>query len=100
MEKAYQILYLVILFVLGGGILLSLVRAIKGPRVADRLMGINMIGTQTLLAIAVIALYFKEKWLLDVSLLYGMISFLAVAVLALLRIDRKKAEETEEDVYE
>lgn len=100
MENAYRILYLVILFALGAGILLSLIRAIRGPRTADRVMGINMIGTQTLLAIAVLALYLKESWLLDVSLLYGMISFLAVAVLALTRIDRKKSEETEEDVYE
>lgn len=100
MNNAYPILYLVILSALGAGILLSLIRAIRGPRTADRVMGINMIGTQTLLAIAVLALYLKENWLLDVSLLYGMISFLAVAVLALTRIDRKKPEKTEDDVYE
>ena len=100
MDNAYSVLYLVILFALGIGILLSLIRAIKGPRTADRVMGINMIGTQTLLAIAVLALYLKENWLLDVSLLYGMISFLAVAVLALTRIDRKKPEKTEDDAYE
>lgn len=100
MDNAYSVLYLVILFALGTGILLSLIRAIKGPRTADRVMGINMIGTQTLLAIAVLALYLKENWLLDVSLLYGMISFLAVAVLALTRIDRKKPEKTEDDAYE
>ncbi len=100
MENAYQILYLAILFALGIGILLSLIRAIRGPRMADRVMGINMIGTMTLLTIAVLALYLKESWLLDVSLLYGMISFLAVAVLALMRIDRQKAENMEEDTYE
>ncbi len=99
MENAYQILYLAILFALGIGILLSLIRAIRGPRMADRVMGINMIGTMTLLTIAVLALYLKESWLLDVSLLYGMISFLAVAVLALMRIDRQKAENMEEDTY-
>lgn len=100
MNDAYPILYLIILFALGAGILLSLIRAIKGPRTSDRVMGINMIGTQTLLAIAVLAVYLKESWLLDVSLLYGMISFLAVAVLAMTRIDRKKPEKTEDDVYE
>ena len=100
MENAYQILYLTILFALGIGILFSLIRAIRGPRMADRVMGINMIGTMTLLTIAVLALYLKESWLLDVSLLYGMISFLAVAVLALMRIDRQKTENMEEDTYE
>ncbi|MDO4853354.1 MAG: monovalent cation/H+ antiporter complex subunit F [Clostridia bacterium] len=101
MENAYRILYLCILFGLGIGILFSLIRAIRGPRVADRVMGINMIGTLSLLAIAVIALYGKESWLLDVSLIYGMISFLAVAVLAMTRINRKQPQEAEtEEHYE
>ena len=101
MENAYRILYLCILFGLGIGVLFSLIRAIRGPRVADRVMGINMIGTLSLLAIAVIALYGKESWLLDVSLIYGMISFLAVAVLAMTRINRKQPQEAEtEDRYE
>ncbi len=101
MENAYRILYLCILFGLGIGVLFSLIRAIRGPRVADRVMGINMIGTLSLLAIAVIALYGKESWLLDVSLIYGMISFLAVAVLAMTRINRKQPQEAEtEERYE
>lgn len=101
MENAYRILYLCILFGLGIGVLFSLIRAIRGPRVADRVMGINMIGTLSLLAIAVIALYGKESWLLDVSLIYGMISFLAVAVLAMTRINRKQPQEAEtEEHYE
>ena len=84
MENAYRILYLVVLTALGVGILFSLIRAIRGPRTADRIMGVNMIGTQSLLAIAVTALLLEESWLLDVSLIYGLISFLAVAVLAML----------------
>ena len=100
MEKSFQMLYLVILFVLGTGILFSLIRAIRGPRMADRIMGINMLGSQTLLAIAVLALYLKESWLLDVSLIYGMISFLAVAVLAMTRINRTGAKDAEEEPYE
>ncbi len=100
MENAYRILYLCVLFGLGIGILFSLIRAIRGPRMADRVMGINMIGTLSLLSIAVIALTLKESWLLDVSLIYGLISFLAVAVLAMTRINRKRTQETEEERYE
>lgn len=69
MEQAYRILYLGALLLLGAGILFGLIRAIRGPRTADRIMGINMIGTMALLAIAVTALYLKESWLLDVSLI-------------------------------
>lgn len=96
MEQAYRILFLAILFCLGAGILFALIRAIRGPRTADRIMGINMIGTLSLLAIAVIALLFRESWLLDVSLIYGMISFLAVVVLVKTHLARHKKEETEE----
>ena len=45
MEQAYRILYLGALLLLGAGILFGLIRAIRGPRTADRIMGINMIGT-------------------------------------------------------
>lgn len=101
MERAYDILLLCILFGLGLGILFSLIRAIRGPRTADRVMGVNMIGTQGLLAIAVLALYKKESWLLDVALLYALISFLSVAVLAMTRIRKARAHsEQEEDRYE
>lgn len=81
MERYYQILYLAVLSALGIGILFSMLRAILGPRIADRIMGINMVGTLSLGAIAVLAVYFKESWLLDVSLVYCILSFLAVVVL-------------------
>ncbi|MBR4634798.1 MAG: sodium:proton antiporter [Clostridia bacterium] len=102
MEKAYHILYLCILFGLGVGILFALIRAIRGPRTGDRVMGINMINTQTLLAIAVIALYLNESWLLDVCLIYALISFLAVAVLAMILMNRRKPGEAgmEDDNYD
>lgn len=82
MEQSYQILYFAVLSALGIGIFFALLRAILGPRVADRVMGINMVGTLSLGALAVLAVYFKENWLLDVSLVYCILSFLAVVVLA------------------
>ena len=95
MDEAYRILFIVILFCLGVGILFALIRAIKGPRTADRIMGVNMIGTMSLLAIAVIALLFSESWLLDVSLIYGLISFLAVIALVKTHIAGHKKEKEE-----
>lgn len=96
MEQAYRILFLIILLCLGLGILFALIRAIRGPRTADRIMGINMIGTMSLLALAVIALLFHESWLLDVSLIYGLISFLAVCVLVKTHLARHKNEDSED----
>jgi len=86
MEKYYAYLYLGALFCLTIGLFFSLLRAMRGPRVADRIMGVNMIGTISLLAIAILALCLDQSWLLDVSIIYGMISFLAVVVLAHIHI--------------
>ena len=97
MENAYRILFTVILISLGIGILFALIRAIRGPRTADRIMGINMIGTMSLLSIAVCALLFKESWLLDACLIYGMISFLAVVVLTRVHMGRGRTDVPEED---
>ena len=86
MSEYYNYLYMGALLCLGVGMLFALVRAIRGPRVADRIMGINMLGTMTLLTIAILAFLLEQGWLLDVSVIYAMISFLAVVVLSHIHI--------------
>ena len=80
--NAYQILYVISLSVLALGILFAMIRAIKGPRIADRIVAINMIGTMTMLSIAILSMALDQSYLLDVCLIYVMISFLAVVVLS------------------
>ena len=80
--NAYQILYTIALIVLALGCLMAMIRAIKGPRIADRVVAVNMIGTMTMLAIAILAMALNQSYLLDVCLIYVMISFLAVVVLS------------------
>lgn len=60
---------------------LCLVRAIKGPRVSDRIVAVNMMGTMVMVIIAIMALLLHEGYLVDICLIYAMISFLAVIVL-------------------
>ena len=68
-----------------------LIRTLKGPARADRIMGINLIGTLSTTLLAVLAVLFAEGWLLDVCLIYCLISFLAVVVLAKIHIAEKEA---------
>ena len=82
MEQYYKFLYVFVLCCLGIGMILALVRVLRGPRVADRIIGINIIGTLGAMIIAVLALLLKESYIIDVSLLYSLMSFLAVVVLA------------------
>ena len=60
---------------------LCLIRAVRGPRVADRVVAVNMMGTMTMVMIAILALLLHEGYLVDICIIYAMISFLAVVVL-------------------
>ena len=79
--NAYQTLYALVLICLSVLTLLCLVRAIQGPRVADRIVAINMISTLTIAMICILALMLGEGYLADVALIYALIGFLAVVVL-------------------
>ena len=61
--------------------ILCLIRMIIGPNVADRLLASNMIGGPVICKIAVLGILLNETYLLDVGLIYTLISFLAVVVL-------------------
>lgn len=81
MERAYQYLFTGSVIFLAVLIFLCLIRAIKGPRISDRIVSINMIGTMTMSIISILAVFMKEEYLLDVSIIYAMISFLSVVVI-------------------
>ena len=81
LEQAYQILFVGILIVLAVLVVLCLVRAIIGPRIADRVVAVNMTGTMVIVMIAVLALMMGEGYLVDICIIYALISFLAVIVL-------------------
>ncbi|MCI8978595.1 monovalent cation/H+ antiporter complex subunit F [Lachnospiraceae bacterium 54-11] len=82
LEMIYQKLYIGVLIILALMLFVCLIRAVKGPRVADRLMAVNMMGTIVMVMIAVLALLLKEGFLVDICLIYALVSFLAVNVLA------------------
>ena len=58
-----------------------LIRAIMGPRVADRVIAVNMMGIVVMVMISILALLLKEGYLMDICLIYACISFLAVVVI-------------------
>ena len=81
MESAYHWLFLTALCVLAPCLLLALVQAVRGPRIADRIVAVNMMGTMVMVMIAILALLLHEGYLVDICIIYAMISFLAVIVL-------------------
>ena len=81
LEGAYQVLFTAVLIILAVFILLCLVRAVVGPRIADRIVAANMMGTMVIVMIAILALMLGEGYLVDICIIYAMISFLAVIAL-------------------
>lgn len=63
---------------------LALARAFLGPTLYDRILAVNMVGTKTVLLIAVLAVLSGRSDVIDVALLYALINFISVvAVLKL-----------------
>ncbi|MCI5956773.1 MAG: monovalent cation/H+ antiporter complex subunit F [Clostridiales bacterium] len=79
--NAYHVLYMAVLVCLSLLTLFCLFRAIQGPRIADRIVSINMICTLTMAMICVLAMMQNEGYLADVALIYALLGFLAVVVL-------------------
>jgi multicomponent Na+:H+ antiporter subunit F len=74
---------------LGLLIILSLYRAVIGPTVLDRLIGVNAIGSKTTALLILIGLlYHRVEMFVDISLAYAMLNF--VAVLAASRYFQKR----------
>ena len=58
---------------------LSLYRAVFGPTVLDRLIGMNAIGSKTTALLILIGLlYQRVDMFVDISLAYAMLNFLAI----------------------
>ena len=71
----------IILVLLAVMLVVCLIRAIIGPRIADRLVAVNMITTMVMAIVSILAIVMDEGYLIDICLIYAMISFLAVVVL-------------------
>ena len=69
--------------------LLSLYRAVVGPTILDRLIGVNAIGSKTTVLLILIGmLYQRVDMFLDIALAYAMLNF--IAVLAASRFFQKR----------
>lgn len=55
---------------------LAIARALRGPTLFDRLLAVNMFGTNTVLAIAVLGFLNGRPHFLDIALVYALISFI------------------------
>lgn len=66
--------------------LMALIRAVKGPTIFDRVLGVNTAGTCTVLFICVYGFLSGRPEFLDLALVYALMNFIGtIAVLKYLR---------------
>ena len=80
--QQFEWLFYGVLSILAMMQIFCLIRAVIGPRIADRLVAVNMITTMVIVMIGVLAVLKDESYLVDICLIYALISFLAVVVLS------------------
>lgn len=80
-QRAYDALLIGSMLVLAVLIIFSMLRSVRGPGIADRIIAVNMIGSMIIMIIAALSVYLGENYLTDICLIYALISFLGVVVL-------------------
>lgn len=64
------------------GCIAGLYYGIDSRRFTDKLVAVNLVTTLSLNAILMLAVWFEQDYLLDIALIYALLSFAAVVVLA------------------
>lgn len=80
-DMIFQGFLIVCMTVLAVLTIVAIIRSIIGPNTSDRIIAVNMIGTITIVLIAILTVFLNEDYLGDVCLIYSMMSFIAVVVL-------------------
>lgn len=59
-----------------------LYRAVRGPLIYDRVLAVNVMGTKTVVLLALIGFVYGRPHFLDIALVYALINFIAtIAIL-------------------
>ena len=51
--------------------------AVRGQRLTDKIIATNMIAVKTIILVVLVGIYFAEGYLVDVAMVFALISFLA-----------------------
>lgn len=63
---------------------LALLRAIVGPTIHDRILAVNVVGTKTVLMIAVVGFIIGRPEFIDIAIVYALLNY--IGIIAVLRV--------------
>lgn len=90
MEKTILTIVIGVLAVL---MLCLMYRVVKGPRFTDRILAVNAINTMITAIICLLSRYLGVAYLLDVALIYALLSFVGGTLLMRLLAAEKEEED-------
>jgi multicomponent Na+:H+ antiporter subunit F len=65
-----------------------LYRAVKGPTTQDRVLAVNVLGTNTVVVLALLGAGLGEPSLLDIALVYALLNFLMAVAISKFTVER------------
>ncbi|PIS27548.1 MAG: cation:proton antiporter [Candidatus Marinimicrobia bacterium CG08_land_8_20_14_0_20_45_22] len=75
-------IFIVFLGLIMGGVLMGLIRMLKGPTASDRAVAVDAITTTTVALLVILAFIFKRYVYVEVSLVYALLSFVGLCAIA------------------
>lgn len=71
-----------------GASLVAVYRILRGPTMPDRVIAINVIGSNVVIVIALLAAAIGEPGALDIALVYALLNFLLSITISKFTVDR------------
>lgn len=65
-----------------------LYRAVKGPTMQDRVLAVNVLGTNTVVILAILSAALSEPTFLDIALVYALLNFLMAIAISKFTVER------------
>jgi len=77
-----ETMILIYLTVICMGVLLSMLRMLKGPTASDRAVAVDTITTTVVALLVLLGFVFKRNVYLDVALVYSLLAFVGLVAIA------------------
>ena len=93
-------MFIVVTLALLVTMLLTLIRALLGPTIFDRILAVNSFGTKTVLLIAVYGFLTNRPDFVDIALVYSLINYIGtIAVLKFFEYDDLGSDAYQQDDF-
>ena len=77
-----EIVYIIATVFISLALILSMVRLVKGPTAADRVVALDTMSITVTASLTLLAFYFQRYIYVDVALIYAVLGFIGVIIIA------------------